>query len=32
MDCITCFNCELNCSSDAVFVEVKRAKSVVFPW
>lgn len=32
IDCITCFNCELNCPADAMYVEVKRAKTVVFPW
>ncbi len=32
LDCITCFNCELNCPSEAIYVDPKRAKPVILPW
>ena len=31
-DCITCYNCELNCFVKALYVASGRAKPVVFPW
>jgi NAD-dependent dihydropyrimidine dehydrogenase PreA subunit len=31
-DCITCFNCELECPSKAIYVSPTRTKSIVFPW
>jgi len=32
LDCITCFNCELNCPRNVLYVEPVRAKPVIFPW
>lgn len=31
-DCMTCFNCELGCPSQAIYVSPTRAKSIIFPW
>ena len=31
-DCITCFNCELECPSQAIYVNLSRARLIIFPW
>jgi NAD-dependent dihydropyrimidine dehydrogenase PreA subunit len=32
LDCMTCFNCELECDPGAVYVSPERAKDIVLPW
>ena len=31
-DCISCFICKYSCPVNAIFVNVKRSKLIVFPW
>ena len=32
LDCMTCFNCELECDPNAIYVSPERAKDIVLPW
>lgn len=32
LDCMTCFNCELECDPGAIYVSPERAREVVLPW
>lgn len=31
-DCMTCFNCETDCPTEAIYVNAKRARKIAFSW
>lgn len=32
IDCITCFNCEMDCPTQAIYVNAERARKIPLPW
>ena len=32
VDCMTCFNCETECPTGAIYVDATRAREAVLPW
>jgi NAD-dependent dihydropyrimidine dehydrogenase PreA subunit len=31
-DCVACYNCELNCPTEAIYVSPQRGRPVTPPW
>jgi len=31
-DCVACYNCELNCPTEAIYVSPQRGRPVTSPW